>query len=70
MWDEQSFTPAEIVEGSNGVVAATDIWGRSKAGVEVEMRVFQVFRVQDGMIVYATGYLDRKQALEAVGLLE
>jgi ketosteroid isomerase-like protein len=70
VWDEQRYTPAEIVEGSDGVVAATDIWGRSKAGAEVEMRVFQVFRIRDGMIVFAAGYLDRQQALEAVGLRE
>jgi ketosteroid isomerase-like protein len=70
VWDEQRYTPEEIVEGNYGVVAATDIWGRSKVGAEVEMRVFQVFRIPDGMIVFAAGYLDRQQALDAVGLSE
>ena len=70
VWDDITYTPAEIVEGSEGVLAATDIWARSKAGVETQMRVHQVFRLQDGMIVYVRGYTDRAQALEAVGLSE
>ena len=52
------------------MLAATDIWARSKAGVETRMRVYQVFRLRDGMVVYATGYTDRDQAREAVGLRE
>ena len=69
-WDDVRYTPTEILDGSDGVLAATDMWARSKAGVEVQMRVYQVFRLRDGMIVYVTGYTDREQALEAVGLWE
>ena len=68
VWDEWRFTPVEIIEGSDGVFAAADNWGRSKAGAELELRIFQVFRVRDGMIIYASGYLDRQEALEAAGL--
>ena len=46
------------------------MWTRSKAGVVTEARPFQIFRLQDGMIIYAMGYLDRKEALKAVGLSE
>ena len=70
LFDEVRFTPVEIVEGSHGVFAATEMWTRSKAGVVTEARPFQIFRLQDGMIIYAMGYLDRKEALEAVGLRE
>ena len=70
VWDEWRFTPAEIIEGSNGVFVAVDNWARSKSGVELQLRIFQVFRVRDGMVIYARGYLDRQQALEAVGLSE
>ena|SRR6266568_1849507 len=69
-WDDLVLTPVEIVEGSDGVIAVTDMWSRSKAGVPTEGRVFQVFRLKDGMIVHATGYVDREQALKAVGLRE
>jgi ketosteroid isomerase-like protein len=70
VWDEWRFQPREIAEGSNGVFVAVDNSGRSKTGVEVEMKIFQVFRFQDGMVVYATGYTDRAEALKAVGLEE
>src|SRR5438874_385208 len=30
VWDEWRFTPAEIIEGSDGVFVAVDNWGRSK----------------------------------------
>lgn len=69
-WEDVTYTPAELLEGSAGVLSATDIWARSKAGVETQMRVYQLFRLRDGMIVYVTGYTDRLQALEAVGLSE
>jgi len=68
LFDEVRWTPVEIVEGSGGVFAATNMWTRSKAGVVTEARPFQIFRLQDGMIIYAMGYLDRKEALEAAGL--
>jgi ketosteroid isomerase-like protein len=70
LFDEVRFTPVEIVEGSGGVFAAIEMWTRSKAGVVTEERPFQIFRLQDGMIIYAMGYLDRKEALKAVGLAE
>jgi ketosteroid isomerase-like protein len=69
-FDEIRYTPLEIVEGSDGVVVTTDMSACSKAGVDVQMRVFQVYRLQDGLIIYVTGYLDREQALHAAGLKE
>jgi ketosteroid isomerase-like protein len=68
VWDEWRFTPAEIIEGSNSVFAVVDNWGRSKAGAELELRIFQVFRVRDAMVISAGGYLDRHEALAAAGL--
>ena len=34
------------------------------------MKIFQVFRFRDGMVVYVTGFIDRSEALRAVGLKE
>jgi ketosteroid isomerase-like protein len=70
LFDGFRFTPVEIIEGSDGVFVAVDNWGKSKAGVELQVRVFQVLRVRDGMVVFATGYSDRNEALKAVGLAE
>jgi ketosteroid isomerase-like protein len=67
-FDDIRYIPVEIVEGRDGVFVATDMSACSKSGVDVQMRVYQVFRVRDGLIIYATGYLGREQALEAVGL--
>jgi ketosteroid isomerase-like protein len=70
VWDEWRFTPLEIIEGRDGVFAAVENTGRSKTGVEVRQRIFQTFRIHDGMIVHVAGYFDRQRALEAVGLEE
>jgi len=70
VWDEWRFVPLEIIKGRDGVFAAVDNSGRSKTGAEVQMDLFQVFRIRDGMIIYVTAYLDRRRALEAVGLSE
>jgi ketosteroid isomerase-like protein len=63
-WDDVRYTAAEILDGGQGVVTTTDMHARSKAGIDVRMRVFQVFRVRDGMVIYATAFTDRGQALD------
>src|SRR5271165_7626289 len=67
-FDEIGYVPLEIIVGADGVFVTTEMSGRSKAGVDVQMHVFQVFRLRDGMIFFVTGYLDRAEALKAVGL--
>jgi ketosteroid isomerase-like protein len=45
--------------------------GRAKgSGIETELRYAVVYTLRDGKIVRAREYIDRKQALEAVGLRE
>ena len=68
MWDAISYTTEELLDGPAGVVSATVIRARSKAGVDAELRVFQVYRVRDGMIAFVTAYSDREAALAAAGL--
>jgi ketosteroid isomerase-like protein len=70
VWEEWRFMPVEIIDGSDGVFAAVDSWGRSKAGVELELRIFQAFHFRDGLVAHATAYLERRQALNAVGVGE
>jgi len=40
------------------------------SGVEVDLRVYQHFKLRDGKIVYCYEYADRSEALEAAGLSE
>jgi ketosteroid isomerase-like protein len=70
LWEELRMTPVEVIDGPGGVLAVMDMHTRSKAGVPTNVRVFQVFRLRDKQIVHAAGYLDRKQALEAAGLVD
>jgi ketosteroid isomerase-like protein len=68
VWEEFHYTPGEMISGPDGVVATTDLRARSKAGLDAELRVYQVFRLRDSMIVFATAFADRDKALAAVGL--
>ncbi len=70
LWDELTYTPAEIMDAPGGVLAITDIEGRSKAGVNAQLRVYQVFRLRDDLIAFVTVYANREPALKAVGLSE
>jgi ketosteroid isomerase-like protein len=68
MWDAVSYTTEELLDGPDGVLSATDIRGRSKSGIDAKLRVYQVYRVREGMIAFATAYSSREPALAAVGL--
>jgi hypothetical protein len=50
------------------VFAAVENRARWKAGVELELHMFQTFRVREGMIASAAGFLHRRQALGVAGL--
>ena len=69
VWDWR-FTPVEIAECGEGVLAVVDLAGLAKSGVEVTMRLYQVFRVRAGQVAFATGFASRDEAvrtLEAQG---
>ena len=70
IWVEWRFVSTELVQGKDGVFVAVENYARSKAGAEARMRMFHVFRTRDGTIAFGSVYLDRKPALEAVGLEE
>jgi ketosteroid isomerase-like protein len=53
------------------MVLAITFGGRGRhTGIEVELRPFHVFRFRDGKAIRWQIFLDREQALEAVGLSE
>ena len=51
------------------VVAVLRVSGRAKlSGIETELRLAVVYSLRDGKIVRGREYIDREQALEAVGV--
>ena len=72
MFDNITNVPEELLDvGDDRVVAVQHATGRAKAsGVETELRYAVVYTLRGGKIVRAREYIDRKQALQAVGLGE
>ena len=68
VWREWRFVPQEFIDGPEGVFVAVANSGLSRTGIEVNMQIFQTFRLLDGMVDHVKGYVDRNQALKAVGL--
>jgi ketosteroid isomerase-like protein len=72
VWEKLRIVPTELVAAGDDVVAAITIRGKGKgSGVEVEMRAFNIWTLSDAKVVRVVGgYLDRSEALKAVGLQE
>jgi ketosteroid isomerase-like protein len=72
MFDNLTVVPEELLDvDEDRVIAVQHVTGRAKAsGVETELRLAVVYTVRDGKIVRGREYIDRDQALEAVGLRE
>jgi ketosteroid isomerase-like protein len=68
LWDVIDYRPLDFTEGDDGIVVSIELFGRSVSGLEATMPVWQVFKLREGRIVYATAYMDRGAAREAVGL--
>jgi ketosteroid isomerase-like protein len=80
-WYEEWFVePWEHVEveledqldaGNERYVFTVHVQGRGKAsGIEVDMRIFDVWSFRDGKLVHRTSHMDKAEALEAAGLSE
>ncbi len=69
-WEDGGKTAAEeYIDAGDRVVVTVHEWGRGEAsGIEVDVRVFNVFTVRDGMVVHKREFADRAEALEAAGL--
>jgi ketosteroid isomerase-like protein len=72
IFDNVTLVPEELLDlGDDRVVAVLHLAGRAKvSGVETELRFAVVCTLRDGKIVRGREYIDREQALEAVGLRE
>jgi ketosteroid isomerase-like protein len=70
-WESVSVTLGEVIEAPDGRVLAVESWLiRGRDGIEVDTRIIDVYAFRDGLITRVDGYLDRREALEAVGLSE
>src|SRR5947199_5771440 len=72
MFDGITNVPEELLDvGDDRVVAVHHVTGRARAsGVETELRLAVVYTLRDGKIVRGREYIEKEQALEAVGLRE
>jgi ketosteroid isomerase-like protein len=69
MWDEYRYDVEELIDvGDEVVLAGTQVM--AVRGAEVSSRLFFVWTLRDGLAVQARLFLDRNQALQAVGLAE
>ena len=70
-WDDHRVDVEEVKEGGESVVVGQHISGSGKgSGLEVDLRVYQHFKLRDGKVAYVYEYADRGEALEAAGLSE
>ena len=70
-WDEFRANPDEIIEAQDIVVTGVTVHARAgKSGMEITDRFFHVFEFRNDKILRIREYLERDQALEAVGLRE
>ena len=69
VWDEQSIAIEEIWGRGDDVFLEATLVARGKAsGTEIKMRFYAHCRVRDHKVSYCYEYLNRDEALEAVGL--
>jgi ketosteroid isomerase-like protein len=69
MWDDFEAEAEEIIDAGDSVVTAVRISGRGRgSGVDVEMRVFNVWAFREGRVLRLTGgYRDRSEAMSDAG---
>jgi ketosteroid isomerase-like protein len=71
-WQELLLDTEEVVEGGEGrVFGAARIRGRGRAsGAPVDMRLYEVVEIRNGLITKRLSFSNRESALKAAGLSE
>ena len=69
-WEEFEVSLGEVLHDEGDLLVVTElIRGRGRSsGAEVEMRIFAVYRLEDGKIRRRQAFTERTEALEAAGL--
>ncbi len=70
-WEERRFEPENFIDAGDRVVVLQREYRRGRgSGVELETETALVFEMRGGRVALIQGYMDRAEALEAVGLSE
>jgi ketosteroid isomerase-like protein len=70
-WDTYVIEDEEIIEAPGNRVLVVERWrGRGRQGIEVDVKLTDVYTFRDGLIVRIDGFSDKADALKAVGLKE
>ena len=71
VWEDGRYEPEEFIDAGDFVVVALRVRARRRdIRVPVDVSLYHVFEMREGRIQRGTAYLDRAEALEAVGLSE
>jgi ketosteroid isomerase-like protein len=70
VWDSYTYRQLEYRDLGDWVLARADVKARGRAGIAVQMRTFQLYRVREGKVAVCRVFLSEKEALKAVGLEE
>ena len=71
IWEDGRYEPEEFIDAGDSVVVAVRVRARRRdTRLTIDVSMFQVFEMRDARIQRGTAYLDRAEALEAVGLSE
>jgi len=65
LWETYVYRVVEIREADGWIITPTDVRARGRDGIELEMRVFQLWRVRDGKVVVMRAFLTEQEALAA-----
>jgi ketosteroid isomerase-like protein len=69
MWETWEVELEDVIDaGADRVIAFIRERGHSKAGLDVNERHSELYRVRDGKVVYRKGFSDAGEALVAAGL--
>ena len=71
VWEDGRYEPEEFIDAGDFVVVALRVRARRRdIRVPINVSLYHVFEMREGRIQRGTAYLDRAEALEAVGLSE
>jgi ketosteroid isomerase-like protein len=70
VWEEIEVSLGEVLHDEGDLLVVTElVRGRGRSsGAEVEMRIFAMYRFEDGKIRSRQAFTERTDALEAAGL--